>query len=61
MRYNKPPTSFEEQADRLLARGLIADRQQLIQFNQFPEQPLLPMGLGPDWRRHPLWFSVSAS
>ncbi len=30
MRYAKPPKTFEEQADQLLARGLIADRAQLI-------------------------------
>lgn len=29
-------------------------------FDEFPDQPLLPMGLGPDWRRHPLWVSASA-
>lgn len=31
MQYSKPPLSFEAQADLLLKRGLIADRQDLIQ------------------------------
>ena len=30
MKYEKPALSFEEQADRLLHRGLIADREELI-------------------------------
>lgn len=30
MRYEKPPLSFEQQADRLLLRGLLADRNELI-------------------------------
>ncbi len=30
MRYEKPPLSFEQQADRLLQRGLIAEREELI-------------------------------
>lgn len=30
MKYDKPVKSFEEQADLLLARGLVADRDQLI-------------------------------
>lgn len=31
MRYSKPPLSFEEQADLLIFRGLLADRQDLIE------------------------------
>ena len=30
MRYDKPPLSFEEQADRLIDRGLVADKALLI-------------------------------
>jgi abortive infection bacteriophage resistance protein len=30
MEYTKPPLSFEEQADRLLSRGLVADKDELI-------------------------------
>lgn len=30
MKYNKPPLSFEEQADRLLSRGMIGDRDVMI-------------------------------
>jgi abortive infection bacteriophage resistance protein len=30
MRYTKPPLTFEEQADQLLERGLVAEREQLI-------------------------------
>jgi abortive infection bacteriophage resistance protein len=30
MKYHKPPLTFEQQADRLLERGLVADRAELI-------------------------------
>lgn len=30
MKYQKPPLSFEEQADQLICRGLVADREELI-------------------------------
>ena len=30
MKYDKPPVSFEEQADRLINRGLIANRALLV-------------------------------
>jgi hypothetical protein len=30
MKYGKPPLSFEEQADRMIQRGLIADRSLLV-------------------------------
>ena len=30
MRYTKPPLSFEEQADKLIRRGLVADKKELI-------------------------------
>lgn len=30
MKYTKPPLSYEEQADQLLHRGLVAEREQLI-------------------------------
>ena len=32
MQYSKPPFSFEKQADLLISRGLIADRQKLIEI-----------------------------
>lgn len=31
MKYNKPHLTYEQQADQLLARGLIADKQELIE------------------------------
>src|SRR5271165_2813134 len=31
MQYEKRPTTYEEQADKLLSRGLIADREELLQ------------------------------
>jgi abortive infection bacteriophage resistance protein len=31
MEYAKKPTTFEEQADKLLSRGLVADREELLQ------------------------------
>jgi abortive infection bacteriophage resistance protein len=31
MKYEKKPTTFEEQADKLLSRGLVADREELLQ------------------------------
>jgi abortive infection bacteriophage resistance protein len=31
MKYDKPPLSFEEQADRMIQRGLIADRSLLVE------------------------------
>ena len=30
MKYTKPPLTFEEQADQLIKRGLIADRDTLV-------------------------------
>jgi len=30
MNYIKPPLTFEEQADRILSRGFIADRNRLV-------------------------------
>jgi len=30
MKYEKPPLTFEQQADKLIQRGLVADRDFLI-------------------------------
>lgn len=37
MRYNKPALTYEQQADQLLARGLIADRVTLLNRGIRPE------------------------
>ena len=29
-------------------------------FDEFPDQPVAPMGFGPDWQRHPLWAPASS-
>ncbi len=48
MRYEKPPLSFEQQADRLLQRGLIAEREELIRCLGTPIKI-------PRRRKHPEW------
>jgi len=52
MKYRKPPLSLEQQADQLLARGMVGDRDLLDEFSDIP---LGDMGFPANWEECTIW------
>jgi abortive infection bacteriophage resistance protein len=58
MNYAKLPLTYEQQADLLLARGMVADRGRLIdrlRSVNYYRLTIAHMGIPEDWRGRDLW------
>jgi len=61
MKYAKPPLSLEQQADQLLARGMVGDPVLMTAprlrglLSASPDIPLADMGFPANWQQCPIW------